>query len=453
VQYLARIAALVAFFFLARRLAFGPAAAPWIALLLFAAAPGQVESVIWPSNVCDSLLVPAVLASLLLFAKAADQSGPGRVHLAFALSLVFFLAALASKEPAVIVPLLCLFLLRRERWRPALGWLCAFFAVLAGYLWMRHWCQHHLAGDEAFKALYDYGSPWIFLSRLPGILHRDLGVLIVGRFCQAPALNQAATWFVYLAIGEYAWRRLVRERRLSAAVPLLLCLLPIVITRGFGSSRYAYFPAAGFALMLGDSAGRLVRRRWLAVPALVLVAAICLLQAHLTLFQSKLFRQSGESVSKLTSLMRTVPSDEVLLATVPGWVTGRTLRYWQPLAYGLEPVYPEWIYRALRSRRATVVPLAVTMAEGRQVTSTTFEGSRLTLRHANYIGPIAPSILEARKRPDVTAYATLEKKKGGELVFQLKRQDLPIYAEANDQYRPVQPTAPARETRDKKSEI
>lgn len=73
-----------------------------IAALFFAVHPVHVESVAWVSGVTDPLMCVALLASVLAFLRWLQKPS----FVSYAASMLFGAIALASKEPAVVLPVL-----------------------------------------------------------------------------------------------------------------------------------------------------------------------------------------------------------------------------------------------------------------------------------------------------------------------------------------------------------
>ena len=219
------------------------------AAAFFAVYEGHQEAVIWYSAQPELLVLAFSLGALILWRRWCDQPAGGWRW--YAGSLALFGGALASKESAVsVVPLLVwMALWRRARpWRAVLAAAAPFALLAAGYTILVFLArdQHLFFQDGTFTP-----SPRV-LSVLPTSLLRmmffwgALAAVILGR---TKTLAFSLGWMV-LALLPYSFITYMDR------VP----------------SRHTYFPSVGLALLAGAALLEVhrrwgLRRPWL-VPAL-----------------------------------------------------------------------------------------------------------------------------------------------------------------------------------------
>lgn len=284
-------------FLLARRLLRPAAAAPGaaddaalFAALLWALHPLRVESVAWISERRDVLSGAFVLASLLAYARGAEE-GEGAAGRRWRLwSLAFGAAAMASKVFAIVLPAVLLILdarLRgRPRWKEKLPWLVPAGIALGFNLVAQ--AEGGAAvplsrfGVGARLAQAAYGLAFYVLKT---VLPLGLGPL----YERSPLLEPAPfAWSAAaaLAAAVLLWRfRRRRPELAQAALAYAVFALPALglfkSGRMTAADRYSYLPAIPLSLLAGAA---LLRARGRRAPGLAAVGLVLSLAA-LTLGQ------------------------------------------------------------------------------------------------------------------------------------------------------------------------
>ena len=276
--------------------------------LLFALHPVHPEAVYWLAARTDLIVTLFTLSSFLLYLVFWRHRRPDY----YLLSLLSFLAALASKETAVALPL-ALALLTAFPPTPAIGrtprestaqlrWLAPYFLLLAGYFLFRKAITGFFMGQ--------YGHPDLAVFRLSdtltwmGHLFRSL-VYPVEEHLLAAAANSLYGPAVNGLIVALAWVLPVgsvglalagaRSRRpwfylglmLAFASPLLAFASPLllILTRfAAGASpltfaRMHYLPSAAYCLFLGSLLEKMTPLRAL-LGSMILAAFLTLLTVN-----------------------------------------------------------------------------------------------------------------------------------------------------------------------------
>lgn len=272
------------------------------AALLFGVHPVHSESVAWVAAMPDPLAAVFILSSLLLYERY--YHGQGRKPAAVTASVVLALAAMLSKEVAVIFPLFlvvreALDLTGGERLRSTIARAARrttpFFVMILLYFGMRYYVLGFLRQDEPKSA----GIPAMqVLITIPSILVSyarmlvapfPLAVMYGNKYVQSPldvrffgaalavtAIVAAAIWFVR---ASPAGRR--------ALALLVVFLLPVLNLKAFRPEesllhdRYLYLPSIGFCILAAMALEQLssrfaARRREVFVTATVLAGAALL---------------------------------------------------------------------------------------------------------------------------------------------------------------------------------
>ena len=256
--------------------AFGDRRLGFVAALLFAVHPANVEAVAFVTARNNLLCAAGLLGALLCLLR--------RTPLAVAGGMALFALALLSKEPAVALPpfLLALALLAREpRLRPRPVVLVLAFVVLAGYLVLRG----AILGPAAIAGAGEAAgrSPALVLSSIYESLRLLVAPWQLNALVRAGAIPFTAAKGIAAAAGLalLAWAALSRrspEPLRSGALWLAASLVPISnlvpIPSAPVAERYLYVPGLGFALIAAAGWQALDRRRRpLAAALAVLVAA------------------------------------------------------------------------------------------------------------------------------------------------------------------------------------
>lgn len=290
------------FLLLARRYLASPPAA-LAAALLFALHPVHCEAVDSVSGRSELLALLGCLAALLLFARAVERQGKGRLlHLAGALAA--YAAAALCKETALLLPVILaghLLLFRRHDEAGAKPWLLLlpFLLLMPGYLLLRAHAlggllpaPHALAAQALHIRLLTMGVVFLEYLRLlvfPLVLQIDF---YYQQEIVAPAdvTLEAMVGLLLALLGAALMVQRFRQARRSRpghspeALGLLLFfvfLAPvsnIIPTGALMAERFLFAPSAGFVLLVVAVARRAVAghagRGKLAVAAL---AVCCLL--------------------------------------------------------------------------------------------------------------------------------------------------------------------------------
>jgi tetratricopeptide (TPR) repeat protein len=311
-------------YLLARRLACAPVAA-LVAALLFAVHPIHTESVAWITARVDVLAATFTIAAVLASFRARAAGGTPWL---FAVAACSFAAA-ASKEPAIVVPLLVALAtslpavdedrLRlvprapverehdgrsvgaRER-RAAWMTIAASATGVIAYLLLR---AVNRAGDTTHLDLGDPASA-LRLFRAFGFY---VGRLVAPIAMQAyvPEVPGGVTVVLFAVVGVGVAAALVRHARARFAVAwILLTLAPslTVVLAGISvtavAERYLYLPSVGFSLLVGVAltaypglvAGRAARAA---------IACVLLLLATATIARNRIWRDEIALWSDVTA--------------------------------------------------------------------------------------------------------------------------------------------------------
>jgi protein O-mannosyl-transferase len=145
----------------------------YLAVLLFAVHPVNVESVAWIAQRKNLLAMVFFLMSILAYLQFEDRSPLSRRGSMrwYGLSLMAFLLAMLSKGSVAVMPLLLLLILWWRRpltWRDLL-WMLPFFAVAAILTGVNIWFQTHGTGEVirnasgGIRLLGAGGVVWFYL--------------------------------------------------------------------------------------------------------------------------------------------------------------------------------------------------------------------------------------------------------------------------------------------------
>jgi protein O-mannosyl-transferase len=280
----------------------GGTIAPAAAATLFAVHPVHIENVAWISSACDPLMAIFFCSALLCYLNSRE----GLHRTAWtASSLVCFVLALLSKEPAVALPLviaLHAFLYDdgalRHKVLTSLRCTIPFIALLSVYFWIRHLALPTLAPvltKMSWRTLLltQPSLLWFYLSHLFWPLH--LSVFPGLQPVQVPSLfNFFLPSMLVLGVITtiFLWCRASREH--SRTIILFtfwffVTLLPVFYIRSFAPTetvhdRYLYLPSTGFAILVALALQQLLldeilqsKRKLILSAAAVAVLAFCIL--------------------------------------------------------------------------------------------------------------------------------------------------------------------------------
>lgn len=239
------------------------------AALCFALHPMHSEPVAWIAALPELLCAFFLLLALLFYHRSRRAASP---VLPLLLGTVFFLAALFSKEPALLFPaiLLCYEFLfpdvRPINPRRVAARLSPFLVVLIGYLILRISAlggfSPHQNADRAHL------SPLELFFAIPAVFARYVGKLFLpihmNYFYAFPMTTTFTLWaFAGFLLGALLLAAFLFFRSSLPVISLALCwfaftLAPALslnsVAVNFFTERYLYIPSVGFAV-LAASAG------------------------------------------------------------------------------------------------------------------------------------------------------------------------------------------------------
>lgn len=266
------VTCVVAFAFV--NLLFGNAVLAMVTATLFAAHPLHTESVAWISGRTDVLAALWSLVSLSCYVLARRR----RNHPLLSTSLFAFMLSLFAKESAACLPLLILLLEfglfetmvaphgrlsaapEESRTKPSIVYPILFFAVLAGYLVLRHEAIGTTTSTHEAWAPGALGYVALPLSILAGYVYKVLVPVKLSAEYEAPVPGSFAdlhviAGFVVAALIIWALWRFRRRAEVVLGVGIfVLGLLPVMNVIPIGevsAERFLYFPSLGAVLVLG----------------------------------------------------------------------------------------------------------------------------------------------------------------------------------------------------------
>ncbi len=274
---LAHVAAIVAVFWLARRLRLEY----WtvaLTALIFALHPIHIEPVVWVSAASDTLVTAFVALAFVAFLNARDSEG--KQGMAWRLGAMGLLGcALLTKEMAVTFPALVAIYAwlhpQQKRWHVqrvigAVVETIPYAVVTAGYVLLRRHALQHATGQfdpdhgmiDVFRTLPSVVALYVQKLLLPvgltGLYYTPYVTGALVRHVLIPAIALGAG-----LVGLWYWNR--REENSTVAFAtlwLLVGLAPALYLRTFGNGdfvrdRYIYLPSIGFAILLAMACRRL----------------------------------------------------------------------------------------------------------------------------------------------------------------------------------------------------
>lgn len=285
------------------------------AAALFSVHPVHSEAVAYVAGLADILASFFMLLSLLCWLGAEGKRTIPRL----ALSFLFFLAALFSKELAVVFPLFLLlfdFILLRRRLTGSLALrYLLFFAGSGFFLFVRFFLIH--VGGQA-KLIYHWTFPNVFPNVVRLIPHYLRDLIAPLWLCPdfkafqlthgIAHLSVIATLVACLAVAVcliLEWRR--RPVVVVGVLWFALALLPVmqIVPIGtFCADRFLYLPSAGFCIVVVSLLGSLTGYRSGASRArfllfLLPVAAIAVFWASRAVPQNLVWRNDETLYRKM----------------------------------------------------------------------------------------------------------------------------------------------------------
>ncbi len=262
--------------------------AAWVAALIFALHPAQTEAVTYISGRSVSLMAIFTLASLLTYLKARDGIRPIAWRTA---SVVFFIAALATKEIAWVLPLvllLCEGIRRDFGWRgffarsaahclvplglmAAVLLIPAYFKLLAGSLQIRSVSENLLTQIDGVLYLITRPLLTLMLNIDPDLsVHTAVTLELALKASVLIGMVVAAIW---------QWRKSPHSRWICFGILwFFIWLLPtnsILPRMDVANDRQLYLALIGPALIVGGVLVKIPRpRRVLAVTAVMLLLGV-----------------------------------------------------------------------------------------------------------------------------------------------------------------------------------
>jgi protein O-mannosyl-transferase len=275
-----------------------PGAAGWLALataLIFVLHPVQTEAVTYASGRSTSLSALFALGSVAAWVKARAE--PGHPVLLFAVSPLLMLAGIATKEIAVIVPVVLLLweatdVSRRFGWRGALGRTGAHWLLVIGAMTIALLLPAYR--DFLTSSLATRSVTGNLVAQLDGIRYLTGQLLNIDRLNADPALPattglgiEGALTLVGLVVAGGLAVTNVRRFPLPAFAVLwfLLWLAPtnsLLARLDLVNDRQLYVALAGPALLLAAAIRRLAARQLrFALLAFVAVLGLAGFATHL----------------------------------------------------------------------------------------------------------------------------------------------------------------------------
>lgn len=290
-----------------RRL-WGSTLAAAIAFAVFLLNPLQLEATLWISGLQELLWSFCVLAALIVHSGRRELSG-ARISAAAALALV----ALLSKETAVcFLPLVvlldfALYRFDRGRWR-LVGAYVAYGVVLIVYLLVRQrvasFDARFVAPPTRFFAKQFVALPYKMFTQPWNVEAVD--VPSIALFISALS--------AILLLCVVIVRRRVSLRLLIGPAIILISTLPLYrfffVAENLASARYLYFPAAGWAILLGYLLTRATRN---GVIVAAMLAALAGTYTVSLIFNLRPWRTAGQLIVRLEEAVpRGTPLDGVV---------------------------------------------------------------------------------------------------------------------------------------------
>jgi protein O-mannosyl-transferase len=239
---------------------------PWVsflAALLFALHPVNVESVTWVAERKNVLSMAFMLLSLGAYLYYLEEQKPIRRWTFYAAALLLFLLALLAKVSAVVLP--PLFLLYdlcflRRKWRGMIRDKLPFFGMALLFSLITVWVYH--SGKQL--AEYHGGSPYTNFLTMMNVVVEYIHSLILPvsldfyyytpisqSFFESQVLLSLGALFLFAFLAWRSWRRnrvfFFWLAWFFISLLPVLNIIPIPILR---ADRYMYLPAVGLFYLL-----------------------------------------------------------------------------------------------------------------------------------------------------------------------------------------------------------
>jgi protein O-mannosyl-transferase len=286
-----------------------------IATLLFAVHPLRSESVAWISGSTDLFLALFLLPSFFYYMRYRDD---GRLaNLLY--SLLLFLLATFSKEPAVALPIFIgayeIFILNQQhpllaRVKSGLQFFMVFFLVTVFYFIMRFNALGFILSDKNYKA---YPRAEVILT-IPLVIVKYIGLLFfpfnLSIFHQTEMVKSPLSLgfilplLLVLALVAGLWQLRHSIIARFAILWFAIHLLPVLNLSAFAEDflvqeRYVYIPSLGFSLLIAMALVKIPIEKYLAFSSRrTAQAAVVILIA--LLFTGKTMAQNSTWKDDLT---------------------------------------------------------------------------------------------------------------------------------------------------------
>jgi hypothetical protein len=318
--------------------------ARWTGLVaggMFAALPCHAEPVAWISGRVDSLLGIFFLGAFLCFVRYRATSSPG----AYAGTLLFFAAALFTKQSAVTLPILLLGydLIALKIWRPRSH--VPIFALMLSYLVLRKALFGNalredvlvakMFGDFVIRQPFYLWSMMPFAEGYPSLLKRALAVCLL-------IVSAGFGWRMVAAGAPYAGA--LRLVLFFGPVWYVVTISPTIVT--YLSARHVYLTGAGLsiagAILLVHSPLKGQRLRFIAITCLLALYTLAGAVAIRPWIHNG--KESSRLHSSLRQVLAPIPDGSTILFAVPELQRNRYYWYFS-LPFALRPPFlPEDLY-------------------------------------------------------------------------------------------------------------
>src|SRR5437867_1100179 len=250
-----------------------------IASLIFALHPMRSESVDCVSGVTDPLLAVFLVGSFYLYVRYRSE---GRARL-FVSSLVLFLFAAFSKEPAVALPIFIgayeLLVINqskplRDRIRPVIKYSACFLLVSGFYFVARYYALGFALNNGSFKY---YPMSQVVLT-IPLVIWKYIGLMVwpvelslfhATLMVKSPlALEFIVPLVALIALAFGLWQLRGSIVARFAILWFAVNLLPVLNLSAFiedflVQERYVYIPSIGFSLLVAMAIAKIPIEKWL----------------------------------------------------------------------------------------------------------------------------------------------------------------------------------------------
>lgn len=281
---------------LARRL-FHRADLAALCLVIFLLNPLQLEAVLWVSGLQELLWSVLVLSALVVYTREATLSA-GRLLATLGLLAL----ALTAKETAIssvlLLPAADVLLFRMRRGRLLIVAYAGSVVVAAGYLLAR---SHFTAADADFFAV----PGKYFAQKFIGTPYKFFVQPWNAVATHVPAVVSCATATLSFVIAFWSITRGAGAVTLAGPLVILISTLPVYsffyVAPDLRATRYLYFAAAGWALLVTQMLATVLQRR----KALTLCAFVGYMAfaAACLYLNTQPWRTAGEIVRNMISAL------------------------------------------------------------------------------------------------------------------------------------------------------